>query len=74
MTKPSDFTPSEPLTVQASLGYATYPDACETADELIQQAGTAMHVQKNKRRARPPGGESDGLTPVPQVFRRAESA
>ncbi len=62
------------LTVRASLGYATYPDAGETADEVIQQANAAMHVQKNERKARPPREENDGLTPVPPVFRRAESS
>ncbi len=62
------------LTVRASLGYATYPDAGETADEVIQQADTAMYVQKNEHKAGPLPGENDGLTPVPRVFRRAESA
>lgn len=62
------------LTVRASLGYATYPDAGETADEVIQQADTAMYAQKNERKACPPRDENDGLTPVPPVFRRAESS
>ncbi len=52
------------LTVRASLGYATYPDAGETADEVIQQANTAMYVQKNERKACPPRDENDELTPV----------
>ncbi len=62
------------LTVRASLGCATYPDAGETVDEVIQQADAAMHAQKNERRTCPPRDENDGLTPVPQVFRRAESS
>ena len=62
------------LTVRASLGYATYPDAGETVDEVIQQANAAMYAQKNERKACPPRDENDGLTPVPPVFRRAESS
>lgn len=60
------------LTVRASLGYATYPDAGETADDVIQQADLAMYVQKNEHKAGQPEAENDGLTPVPPVFRRAE--
>ncbi|MCH8162333.1 MAG: GGDEF domain-containing protein [Chloroflexi bacterium] len=62
------------LTVQASLGYATYPDAGETVDELIQQADSAMRVRKNEGESCPPSDANDGLTPVPPVFRRAESS
>ncbi len=62
------------LTVRASLGYATYPDAGETVDEVIQQADTAMYVQKNEHKGSPLGDENDGLTPVSSVFRRAESS
>ncbi len=62
------------LTVRASLGCATYPDAGETVDEVIQLADAAMQAQKNERRACPPSDENDRLTPVPPVFRRAESS
>jgi len=62
------------LTVRASVGYATYPDAGETADEVIQQADTAMYVQKNEHKVSPPRDGDDALTPVPPVFRRAESS
>lgn len=61
------------LSVRASVGCATYPDAGETVDEVIQQADTEMYVQKNARKLSPPGDENNGLTPVPPVFRRAES-
>ena len=62
------------LTVRASLGYATHPDAGETADEVIEQADTAMYAQKNERKACPPGDDNDGLAPVTPVLRRAESS
>ena len=62
------------LSVRASLGYATYPDAGETVDEVIQQADTAMNVQKTERHDCPPRDETDGLTPVPPVFRRPDSS
>jgi len=61
------------LTIRASLGCATYPDAGETADEVIQQADTAMYAQKNEHKVSPPR-ENDGLTPIPPVFHRAESS
>ena len=61
------------LTIRASLGCATYPDAGETVDEVIQQADTAMYEQKNEHKVSPPR-ENDGLTPVPPVFHRAESS
>ncbi len=62
------------LRVRASLGCATHPDAGDTVDELIQQADTAMYVQKRERKTSPDGEEDEGLTPVPDVFRRAESS
>ena len=62
------------LTVRASLGYATHPDAGETVDEVMKQANTAMYAQKNERKADPPGDENDGSTPALPVSRRAESA
>jgi diguanylate cyclase (GGDEF)-like protein len=62
------------LNVRASLGYATYPDTGDTVDEIIQQASAAMSLQKSEHRASPPSDANDGLTPVPTVFRRAESA
>ncbi len=62
------------LTVRASLGCATYPDAGDSVDDVIQQADAAMQVQKDERRASLPSDENDGLTPVPPVFRRAGSS
>lgn len=40
----------------------------------MQRADTAMNVQKNERKACPPGDENDGSTPALPVSRRAESA
>ena len=62
------------LTIRASLGYATYPDAGETVDEVMKQADTAMQAQKNERKACPPGDENDGSTPALPVSRQAEPA
>lgn len=62
------------LTIRASLGCATYPDAGETLDELIQQADTAMYAQKDEHKVGPHRDGHDGLTPVPSVFRRVESS
>ncbi len=60
------------LTIRASLGCATFPEAGETVDELIQQADAAMYARKNERKANPDPDGNDGLTPVPSVFRQAE--
>lgn len=60
------------LAIRASLGCATHPDAGETVDELIQQADTAMYVQKKERKTSPSREDDEGLTPVPDVFRRVE--
>jgi len=60
------------LTVRASLGCATCPDAGQTVDELIQQANAAMYARKNERKASPDPDGNDGLTPVPSVFHQAE--
>jgi diguanylate cyclase (GGDEF)-like protein len=62
------------LTIRASLGCATYPDAGETVDEVIQQADTAMYAQKNEHKVSPPRNGNDELTPVPPVFHRADSS
>ncbi len=62
------------LTIRASLGCATYPDAGETLDEVIQQADTAMYAQKDEHKLDPHRDGNDGLTPVPSVFRRVESS
>ena len=63
------------LTVEASFGCAGYPDTGDTADEVMQQADTAMYEQKRERKlqAAPPEPSEDGRTPVPPAFRKIES-
>ena len=62
------------LTVRASLGCATYPEAGQTADELVQQADTAMYEQKNGRKSGPSGDDAEALTPVAPALSRAQSS
>lgn len=62
------------LKIRASLGCATYPDAGDSVDEIIQQADAAMRLQKSEHQASPASDANDELTPVPTVFRQAESA
>ncbi len=37
------------LTVSASIGVATYPEAGQTAEELLQNADAAMYIAKRDR-------------------------
>jgi len=62
------------LTIRASLGCATYPDAGETVDDVIHEADTAMCVEKTEHKVSSPRDGTDGLTPVPPVFRGTESS
>ncbi len=62
------------LTVRASLGTATYPDTGQTVREVLQLADAAMLAQKGLHKSDPPLDESDGLNPVPPIFRRVASS
>jgi diguanylate cyclase (GGDEF)-like protein len=62
------------LKVEASVGCAGFPDTGDTVDDLMQQADSAMYADKHGRRNGTTRGDGEGLTPVPPVFRRAESS